>query len=80
MVRKDVQRLLRRFLILAVLMTGLTLAAFGVVENKAGAAICCDQCFLNYDNCVDGCGGNPTCEQGCYNTLVSCYRFCNPNC
>ena len=46
MVRKEVQRLLRRFLILAVLMTGLTLAASGVVENNAGAAICCDQCFL----------------------------------
>ena len=80
MVRIETQRLLRRFLILVVLMTGLFLAASDVTQNKAGAAICCDQCFLNYDNCVDGCGGNPTCEQGCYNTLVSCYRFCNPNC
>lgn len=80
MVRKEIQKLLRRVLILAVLMTGLTLAASGLVGNSAGAAICCDQCFENYDNCVEGCSGNPACEQACYNTLVTCYRYCNPYC
>ena len=80
MVRKEIKSLLRRVLILAVLMTGLALAASGLAGNNAGAAICCDQCFENYYNCVDGCGGNPTCEQACYNTLTNCYRYCNPNC
>ena len=81
MVRKEIQRLLRRGFVLAALLTSLTLASSGgVVENSAGAAICCDQCFENYYNCFDNCAGNPTCEQACHNTLVSCYRFCNPDC
>ena len=80
MVSKEIQRLLRRVLMLAILTTGLTLAASGLVGNNAGAAICCDQCYENYDMCYGGCGGNPTCEQACYNTLVSCHRYCNPDC
>lgn len=80
MVREETQRLLRRVLMLAVLTTGLTLAASGLVGNTAGAAICCDQCFINYDNCFDSCNGNSACEQACYNTLVTCHLHCNPDC
>lgn len=80
MVRKEVHRLLRRVLMLAVLTVGLVFAASGLVGNNAGAAICCDQCFYNYDNCYDNCNGNAACEQACYNTLVTCHRYCNPDC
>jgi hypothetical protein len=80
MIRKETQRLLRRFLMLAILTAGLTLAASGLGGNKAGAAICCNQCFANYDSCVDACGGNPSCEQTCYNKLVTCHLHCNPDC
>jgi len=79
MVRKEMHRLLRRVLMLAVLTTGLALAASGLVGSNAGAAICCDQCLINYDVCYGGCTDS-ACEQACYNTLVSRYRYCNPDC
>jgi len=80
MVRKEKLSLLRRVLMLAVLTTGLSLAASGLVNHSADAAICCDQCFINYDNCYDACNGNEACEQACYNTLVNCHLHCNPDC
>ena len=80
MVRKETQRLLRRVLMLAILTTGLTLAASGLGGNKAGAAICCDQCFANYDTCYLNCNGNEACEDACYNTLITCHLHCNPDC
>jgi hypothetical protein len=80
MVLKETQRLLRRVVMLAVLTTGLVFAASGLVGSNAGAAICCDQCFINFDNCLAGCNGNSACEQSCNNTLVSCHRFCDSGC
>lgn len=81
MVRIEILRLARRVLVLVVLTTGLALAVSGSLGNKAGAsAICCDQCFINYDNCYDNCNGNTACQQACYNTLVNCHLHCNPDC
>lgn len=75
MVHKKIHRLLRRVLILAVLTTGLALAASGLGSN-ARANMDCDQCLINYDMCYGGCTDS-ACEQACHNTLINCYRYCN---
>jgi len=80
MTRKEIQRLLRRVLMLVVLTTGLALSASGLIGNNADAAICCDQCFTNYDNCYIACNGNEACEDACYSTLITCHNHCNPDC
>ena len=80
MFRTEVSKLMRRILILAVLTGGLVLASSGLVQNKAGAAICCSQCLENFDNCLLFCNDNQTCIDGCNSTLNHCYRFCDSLC
>jgi len=79
MFRTEVSRLMRKVLVLAVLTTGLVIASMGVAENKAGAAICCSQCYINFDNCLNGCS-DQACVDGCNNTLNRCVQFCNSGC
>lgn len=74
------RRLVRRFLTLCLLLGCLAFVSSDLNGGKTGAAICCDQCFNNYDNCYDACNGNTACENACYNTLVNCHRYCNPDC
>lgn len=80
MFRIEVLRLVRRVLMLAVLTTGLALAASGLVGNNARAAICCSQCYVNFDNCLNNCNDDPGCIQGCNTTLDHCTNFCNSGC
>jgi hypothetical protein len=80
MFRTEVSKLMRRMLVLAVLITGLALASSGLVQRNANAAICCSQCFVNFDNCLNNCGSNQTCIDGCNATLERCHRFCNSGC
>jgi hypothetical protein len=79
MFRTEVSKLMRRFLVLATLTIGLAVASSGLVENKVGAAICCDQCWINFDNCLNGCS-TQACIDGCNATLNNCHRFCDPGC
>lgn len=79
MFRTEISKLMRKMLVLAVLTTGLVIASTGVVENKAGAAICCSQCYINFDNCLNNCS-DQTCIDGCNNTLNRCVQFCNSGC
>lgn len=76
----DSMRLVRRLAVLAVLIAGLAFAAADFGGGKAVAAICCDQCFTNYDNCYLACDGNEACEDACYSTLIICHNHCNPDC
>lgn len=80
MFRIEILRLVRRVLILAILTTGLALAASGLVGNNAGAAICCEQCFVNFDNCLNNCSDNQQCIAACNTTLNSCHRYCDSLC
>ena len=79
MSRKEISKLVRRIFVLAVLTTGLALSSSGLVGNSAGAAICCSQCYVNFDNCLNGCG-DQACIDGCNNTLNHCTRFCDSGC
>jgi hypothetical protein len=79
MSRTEISKLMRRIMVLAVLMLGLAVASTGLVENKAGAAICCSQCYINFDNCLNGCS-DQACVTGCNNTLNHCTQFCNSGC
>ena len=67
-------KLVRKMLVLAVLTTGLMFASFG---NNARANISCDQCLINFDNCLLFCDDNQACIDGCNATLLHCYRFCD---
>ena len=79
MFRTELSRLMRKVLVLAVLVTGLAVASSGLVENKAVAAICCEQCWINFDNCLNNCG-DQTCINGCNNTVNHCLQFFNSGC
>jgi hypothetical protein len=80
MSRTEMSKLMRRIVVLAVMITGLAFASSGLVQNSAGAAICCEQCYINFDNCLLGCNDNQTCITGCNNTLNHCVQFCNSGC
>ena len=80
MFRTEISRLMRKVLVLAVLTTGLVFASTGVVENNAVAAICCEQCWINFDNCLNNCNDDPGCIAGCNNTVNHCMQFCNSGC
>lgn len=79
MVRTDIFKLVRRVFVLAVLTTGLALSSSGLLGNNAGAAICCSQCYVNFDNCLNGCS-TQACVDGCNATLEHCTQFCNSGC
>jgi hypothetical protein len=79
MFRTEISKLMRRIFMLAVLVTGLVLASSGLVGKTAGAAICCNQCYVNFDNCLNNCS-DQTCIDGCNTTLEHCTRFCDSGC
>lgn len=80
MSRKELSGLIRRILALVVLTAGLVLASSGLVGSHATAAICCEQCWINFDNCLNNCNDDPGCVQGCNTTVEHCLRFCNSLC
>ena len=79
MFRTEISRLVRRILVLAVLTTGLVFASSGLVENNVAANICCDQCWINFDNCLNNCS-TQACIDQCNVALQNCHRFCDPGC
>ena len=70
-------KLMRRFLVLAVLTSGLLFASSGLVEKNAYANIGCCQCWDNFDNCLNNCS-TQACIDSCNVTLEHCHRFCDP--
>jgi hypothetical protein len=80
-------KLYRKFLILAVLLGGLFIAAS---THKAGAstAPCCSFCDNTYDTCTTGCdnGNGPSfdkCMLNCLNAYSHCFSgppHCNDSC
>jgi len=80
MTRTEISKLMRRAVLVLGLAIGLAFASSGVVEKKVeGAAICCEQCYINFDNCLNNCS-TQTCVDGCNATLNNCTRFCNSGC
>ena len=80
MLQIQTRRLVRRFLILTALLTFLAFTAFRPAAPEARAAICCDQCWTNLDNCLEACNGDASCESSCHTTFNNCYRYCNYDC
>jgi hypothetical protein len=37
----------------------------------------CDDCYVNYDNCIAGCDGLPSCEARCDRILTRCLSTCS---
>jgi hypothetical protein len=72
-----VSKLVRKFLVLTVLTTGLVFASSGLVENNALANIPCCTCWDNFDNCLLGCS-DQACVDACNATLEHCHRQCDP--
>jgi hypothetical protein len=80
-------KLYRKFLILAILLGGLFIAA-STHKVSASAAICCTTCDINLDTCQTGCfnGNGPSfdkCMILCDNAWSSCFSgppHCNDGC
>ncbi len=75
MFRTTRMKLYRRFLILAVLLTGLYALP---VSNNVAANACCDACDLAYDNCVFYCENlvKEPCVATCESDYLACGNLC----
>lgn len=71
MLRSELPRLIRRFLILVVLAACLSVASFAPA-GQAAMIPCCSACDACYDNCDIN---NPT--PACYN---QCFNMCRHGC
>jgi hypothetical protein len=76
-------KLYRKFLILAILLGGLSLAS----HSSAAPPPCCSSCLDTYTACVTTCNNGqikdwmiPACEAACYDTYDWCENHCNPVC
>lgn len=78
--RTEMRRLVRKLLMLGVLAVALAFASSDLAGGTTSAAPCCSSCDPDYESCMAGCGGNPTCESWCQNRLFSCYRWCSFSC
>jgi hypothetical protein len=71
----------RSRLIALALVTVAVLAAGALMgHDEALAAPCCSWCDNGYDTCINGCGGDPTCEDGCWTRWRNCFRYCISSC
>jgi hypothetical protein len=68
--------------LLAVALSVAAVAAVGALAglDQAEALPCCSSCEPVYLACVDGCGGNPTCEANCETRLFRCESHCSFGC
>jgi len=71
-----VLKALRRFLVCAVVITGLLTAVVLFAPQEAVAAPCCDSCDVRLANCLAGCGGLPLCEDRCFLRAETCFENC----
>lgn len=72
------RRLIRRLMILLVLAITLLCASPSPVERKAVASTPCEQCEVNYDECLIGCGDPApgACMFFCEWSYDRCLRTC----
>jgi len=71
-----IPKILRKFLILGVMIAGLAFIGLGDMTSAGASAPCCEDCDIYLSECLAGCGGNPTCQQACFQDSNNCYRHC----
>lgn len=66
----------------AVALSVAAMLALGALAglDQAAALPCCSSCEPVYWACIDGCGGNPTCEANCEVRLLRCESRCSFGC
>lgn len=71
-----VVKAIHRFLICAVVITGVLSAVVLLAPEAAVAAPCCNACDLRLTTCLAGCGGLPSCEDRCFVRAETCFNNC----
>jgi hypothetical protein len=71
---------LKTGLIGLVLGAGVAFGTAMVGSEEASAAACCSSCEPAYEECVDGCYGDSSCELWCSRAGLSCRRTCDSSC
>lgn len=71
-----IPKILRKFFILGVMLAGLAFIGASDMRSAGASAPCCEDCDIYLSECLDGCGGNPTCQQACFQQSNNCYRHC----
>ena len=77
MLKTETLRLVRRLMVLSFLVLTLTVMSSGAFGSRAMAAVSCQQCEDNFDQCQFNCP--PELPNGC-NWCNTAYRFCIRNC
>lgn len=72
---KNVVKLGRKFMLLAVMLVG-TSFAVSTDTNAAASLFCCSDCDNAYQACLNG-GGTPA---QCIQENRFCFRHCDPDC
>jgi hypothetical protein len=73
MLRYEVRNSVRKLLLMAVLVVGVTMLP-GATQATSG---CCDNCVTTTADCVIDCDGNTVCEDLC---IVNYLLVCSPDC
>lgn len=83
MLNTELQRLIRRLLVLAVLVGCLAVvASTNLSSQTAYARGCCSECEAGLDNCLSQCSDS-ACQSACFADYNRCYRNvggCDPTC
>jgi hypothetical protein len=78
MLRTEVLRLVRRFLMLGALVACLGVMMSGPLA-KGLVLPCCSSCDITYDRCVAGCS-TQACLDSCDAKFSFCVSHCQPSC
>lgn len=77
MLKTETLRLIRKLMVLSVLVLTLSLMSSGMFGGRAMAAVSCQQCEDNFDQCQFNCPDEL--PHGC-NWCNTAYRLCIRNC
>lgn len=79
MLKTETLRLVRRLMVLSVLILTLTVISSGMFGSNARAAISCQQCEDNFDQCQANCPDElPHGCNWCSNVYRNCIKNCTP--
>jgi|GEM_PF-2919885 len=70
------QRVVRRFVWIALAVSIVLTGAILTAPQEAIAAPCCSACDFRLERCESGCGGDPGCLDACFESVKTCYNVC----
>jgi hypothetical protein len=82
MKQSQIQRLVRKLIVLSILVVCLGAFNFGYAGKKPMIQPCCSQCDPDFEACVTSCGdpASGACLTFCNGKYDRCQRICIPDC